>query len=251
MTSQNYAARAHPMQATTFSSHWIPALATAAGVALFVHLGQWQAHKATTEAAELARWEARKTVPAAPLDSHLRSASEMDGAPLRVQGHYVATEQFFLDNRQRDGVAGVEVITPLEITPGGARVLVNRGWLSWGGSRSQLPLAPPPEGEVTVNGAAMVPSKRTFFLMPDRQDPNPQLWNRLDLDRYAAMANKSLQPFVLLQNQGDAQDGLVRAWQPPENRVDMHRSYAWQWYGMALALFVFFCVTRWRNRKTA
>ena len=239
------------MQATTFSSRAIPALATAAGIALFVHLGQWQAQKATTEAIEIGRWEARKSALPMELDSNLRSASEIDGTPLRVHGHYVANEQFFLDNRQRDGIAGVEVITPLEITPGNARVLVNRGWVAWGGSRSQLPLAPPPVGEVVVSGAALVPSMRAFFLMPERQDPNPHLWNRLDLARYAAMADKSLQPFVLLQNQGDAQDGLVRAWQPPENRVDMHRSYAWQWYGMALSLFVFFCVTRWRNRKTA
>lgn len=239
------------MQASTFSRHLIPALASVAGIALFIHLGQWQARKAATEALEIARWEARVKAPAIALETTPRDAAAAHGTPFRVQGHYLASEQFYLDNRQRDGKAGVEVITPLEITPGPTRVLVNRGWLPWGDSRTQLPPAVPPAGEVTVAGVAMVPSDRPFFLMPDRQDPNPQLWNRLDLARYRTLSGKAIQPFVLLQNQGDAQDRLLRDWQPPENRVAMHRSYAWQWYGMAFALFVFFCVTRWRYRKTA
>jgi surfeit locus 1 family protein len=50
----------------------------------------------------------------------------------------------------------------------------------------------------------------------------------------------AVQPVVLLQTSSAAQDGLIRNWQPPEDRVPMHQSYALQWFGMAAALLVFY-----------
>ena len=87
--------------------------------------------------------------------------------------------------------------------------------------------------------------------MPERAESLPRLWSRLDLPRFAGEHSYPVQPVVLLQASEDAKDGLVRRWQPPEDRVGMHQSYSYQWYGMALALLVFYGVASVRTRKSS
>jgi surfeit locus 1 family protein len=112
-----------------------------------------------------------------------------------------------------------------------------------------LPTVPAPQGIVVVSGLAQVPTAKQFFLMPDHGDALPRLWSRLDLGRFAAERNETIQPVVILQAQGDATDALVRNWKPPEDRSAMHQSYAYQWFGMALALIIFYAVASLQRNK--
>ncbi|NCP39597.1 MAG: hypothetical protein GW848_03695 [Rhodoferax sp.] len=80
------------------------------------------------------------------------------------------------------------------------------------------------------------------------QTESAQLWLRVDLARYASQTGQAVQPVVLLQNQEDAADKLVRRWDPPEDRVAKHRGYAFQWFGMALALLIFYLVASVRKK---
>ena len=244
----DYAVHHQPMQDFYFTFRPMAALATALSIALFIHLGNWQADKARTGAAAIAQFQARAHLPPVAMDGAVVDAAALRDMPIVVRGRYIAAEQFFLDNQQENGVAGVAVITPLEIAGSSVRVLVNRGWIGWGSSRAKLPAVAVPQGEVEIIGQANIPSNRKFFLMPDRDDVNPRLWSRIDLVRYAAMSGKTVQPLVILQNPDNASDTLVRDWLPPEDRVGMNKSYSFQWYGMAAALLVFFGVTSWRKR---
>lgn len=83
--------------------------------------------------------------------------------------------------------------------------------------------------------------------MPDRPEAS-NLWSRLDMARFADLLGSPLQPVVVLQT-SDSGDGLVRQWPPPEDRVAMHRGYAFQWFGMAIALLVFYLVANLRRRR--
>jgi surfeit locus 1 family protein len=87
--------------------------------------------------------------------------------------------------------------------------------------------------------------------MPDRPEAWPELWSRLDLKRYTAQSNHPVQQVVLLQTSDDGGPKLVRKWPPPEDRAAMHQSYAMQWFGMALALAVFFGVASTRRSNVA
>jgi len=167
--------------------------------------------------------------------------------PLRVEGTYDAAHQIFLDNRQENGQPGVHVITPLKISGSETRVLINRGWIGWSQGRTVLPVVPTPAGVVKITGLASVPSTKKFFLMPDRPEAQTKLWSRLDLPRIESMLGNTLQPVVLQQTGGDAPDTLVRHWAPPEDRVGMHRGYAFQWFGMAVALLLFYLVASFRK----
>lgn len=69
-----------------------------------------------------------------------------------AQGVYADDETVIVRYQTREGVAGVDVVTPL-VTDDGTALLVNRGWLETdnvGTTRADVPTAP--EGEVTVTG---------------------------------------------------------------------------------------------------
>jgi cytochrome oxidase assembly protein ShyY1 len=56
---------------------------------------------------------------------------------------------------------------------------------------------------------------------------------------------------VLQTSDTDLKDGLVRNWQPPQDRVAMHQSYSFQWFGMAFALLIFYVIASVRKRTPA
>lgn len=239
------------MPKTVFQPRLIPGIAALATVALFVSLGQWQSGKAQRRSAEIEQHQARSQQGAWRLGAALVDAQEVQDMPVTVRGTYEAQKQFFIDNRQENGKPGLHVITPLKLQDSEVRILVNRGWVGWGVSRGNIPTVEVPAGTVEVTGLAAIPSTKKFFLMPAHEDSNPRLWTRLDLSRFEATYPGALQPVVVLQNPDDAQDTLVRKWPPPEDRVAMHKSYALQWYGMAVALIIFYLVASLRKKESA
>ncbi len=230
-----------------FAFRWLPTVATLLGLAIFVSLGVWQHGKGERLAAELALRQARHALGATRVDGTLVDAEALRNAPVVVQGVYEAQHQFFVDNRQLDGQPGVHVITPLRIDGSAVRILVNRGWVGWTLGRGVLPVVDVPAGLVTVRGLADVPSTKKFFLMPETA-PDRKLWPRVDLARFASESGNRVQPVVLLQNADDAQDRLVRRWEPPQDRVAKHQGYAFQWFGMALALLIFYLLTSVKSK---
>lgn len=226
----------------------LPALGVCLGLVLFVGLGLWQAGKGDRLQAELAQRALRNQLGARPVGAALVDAVALRDAPILVRGVYEPQFQIFLDNRQHLGQPGVQVLTPLKIDGSETRIVVNRGWVGWpGGVRGVLPEVATPLGVQVITGLAAVPSGKKFFLMPDRPQAS-NLWSRLDLARFADLLKAPLQP-VVLQQTSDAADGLVRQWEPPEDRVAMHRGYAFQWFGMAIALLVFFLMASWRRKE--
>lgn len=218
----------------------IPTLAMLLGMAMFIYLGLWQAGKGDRLALELAQRAQRSQSGPAVMTGQLLDAQSAQDAAFSVTGSYEAQHQIFLDNRQHNDQPGVHVMTPLKIEGSETRVLINRGWVGWTQGRSVLPVVTTPEGRVTVTGIANVPSTKKFFLMPDRPEAQARLWSRVDLPRMAQQLGHPLQSIVLQQTGGDAPDTLVRRWAPPEDRVGMHRGYAFQWFGMAVALLLFY-----------
>lgn len=223
-----------------FSPRLWPTLATLGALVILVYLGQWQAAKADRRAAEIAQHMQRAHLAPTVLTGLRADPVALQDAPVVVRGTFEAAGQFYVDNRQEAGQPGVHVVTPLRIAGSNTRVLVNRGWAAWTQGRRALPPVDVPAGEVQVHGVATVPVNKNFFLMPEHAEALPRLWERLDLDRYVAENAFPVQPLVVLQDADDAPAGLVRHWPAPEDRVAKHRSYALQWYAMALALAVFY-----------
>ena len=231
-----------------FQFKLLPTLGVVLGLTLFVYLGLWQSGKGDRLQAELAQRAARHQLGALPVGGTLVDAQALRDAPIAVSGEFEAQHQTFLDNRQHNGQPGVQVITPLRLEGSNIRILVNRGWVAWPqGVRGVLPVVATPSGVQRLTGLAFVPSTKKFLLMPERPEAS-NLWSRLDMARFSERLQAPLQP-VVLQQTSVSPDGLVRQWEPPEDRVAMHRGYAFQWFGMALALIVFYVVASLRRPK--
>jgi surfeit locus 1 family protein len=233
-----------------FQFRLIPAIAMLLGVMLFGYLGAWQGGKGERLAQELERRAQRNQWGPAVMNDQLVEPQAAQDAPFTVVGTYEAQHQIFLDNRQENDQPGVHVITPLKIEGSETRVLVNRGWVGWTLGRTVLPVVATPSGRVQIAGLATMPTTKKFFLMSDHPESSTKLWDRLDMTRFQNLLGHPLQPVVLQQTGGDAPDTLVRHWLPPDDRVGKHRGYAFQWYGMAVALVLFYLFASLRKGAT-
>lgn len=229
-------------------------LAIVAGVsllALFVHLGLWQHGKAEIRAAELARHTERGAARTQILQADVSGSEALVDLRVAARGHYVAEQQIFLDNRQEAGVAGVQVLTPLRLDGSDVHVWVNRGWTPWVNGRQTLPQISTPPGAMQIEGRVAIPSRKAFLGMPQRDEAQGRLIMRLDVAAQASRTGLKFLPVLLLQESAEPPDALVRHWPPPEDRVAMHRGYAFQWFALAsaLALYGVYLIVRALRRR--
>jgi surfeit locus 1 family protein len=202
-------------------------LLTAAAVALFVSLGAWQLGRAGAKRALAADFAAGG--PAVEWRQLPLDAPRYQRVTLR--GRYDAAHQFLLDNMSHESVAGLQVLTPLVLDDGSA-VIVNRGWVPWGPTRSRLP-------EVAVDG-----EKRTVVGRLDEL-PKPGIWLKAPsapgwprlvqyprMEELAVDLGRELAPRQVLLDPA-VPDGYVRDWVVPGTPADRHLGYAVQWFAFA------------------
>ena len=230
-----------------FQFRWIPFIATCLLMAVFLRLGWWQWTKGLDVEHQVTLRDERSAVNPLLLGSQLVDAKDVDGTSVVVRGHYDAQQQFFLDNQQHQGRPGVHVITPLQIDGTHVRVLVNRGWVGWGASRSVLPQVPVPTGLVEIHGRAVVPSQKAPVFVTESVGDTGALHTRIRLDQIQAAQNYPFQPIVIWQVSTDARDGLVREWPELTDKAPMHKGYAAQWFLMAALLLAFFVRSSYRK----
>lgn len=225
-------------------------------VPLFVSLGNWQWNKAAVKASRQALLDARAA------DAPIRlAATPVDTESLRyrrvtVRGTFEPQRQILIDNRVHHDQAGYHVVTPLRIegTAGqeALRVLVNRGWVPAGPSRATLPEIATPDGSVELLATAVAPGTRFFTLGAEPTGAEWQtVWQNLDLARYRTRVDFPLQPIVLELDPASPA-GFVREWPRPDERIERHVGYAWQWYGFAAAsvgIWLFFLLRPYFGRK--
>jgi surfeit locus 1 family protein len=216
--------------------------------AVFVRLGMWQWHRGLDREAEWARFAGGagrlidlngRSMTDVPLYQRVRVTGELDGA-----------HQFLLDNRTFHGRAGFEVLTPLARgTP--PELLVDRGWVPFGGVRTQLPdVALAPAGSVTLTGrtaALPSPGLASGRAAPAPAAPWPKVTSYPSIGELAAALGKPLSARILLLDPG-APYGFGRDWQPPGLPPMRHFGYAFQWWIFAgLALAGWFVLRRQRR----
>jgi len=222
-----------------FSPGVWPTLAAAALTLLTFSLGNWQMDRATYKRNLQARIDIGERYPVWRFGTDKVAKAQILYRRVEAQGRFDPRYEILLDNRIHNGVAGYHVLTPLKISGGQRAVLVNRGWVPVGNSRSVLPVTPVATAQVKIAGLAIAPETRYFEL--GGAAPQGRVWQNLDFARYAAWSGLDLQPFVLQQS-NDSGDGLIRDWPRPDTGVTTHLSYAMQWYGLSATLVVLWLV---------
>jgi len=221
-----------------FKPPLVPTLAALVGVVITALLGNWQLNRADEKLRLQQRIEQAGHEPPIHVGaSHLNS---QDVAYFKVDasGEFKDDGTVYSDNRVRDGVVGYEVITPLRVD-GGPHVLVNRGWVKAEASRSRLPVVAAPPGRVRVEGIALPGNPRVFELSSDVQAG--QVWQNVSVERYRKAFGLDLQP-IIIEQQNDLGDGLLREWKRPDVGIDRHRGYALQWFSLCAVIIALYVV---------
>ena len=212
-------------------------LAALLGVVAGLSLGQWQLGRAR-EKSELARTLAQRAAePVVRIGAALVTAESLEHRTVEARGHFVTHGMVLLDNRIRNGAVGYEVVMPLRLVGAEVHVLVNRGWLPGTGDRAKLPPVRTPEGEVEVTGIAVVPGRRAYEL--SAQTVEGVVWQNLTVERYRAHMQYPIQP-VMIRQTSELEDGLVRGWAASQHGINVHRSYAFQWFALALLIVLMY-----------
>ena len=201
-------------------------------------------------AAEKRELKARADAYAAQPPIHVSSAeipvADIEQRRVEARGVFDPRHAVYIDNRLHRGAPGYHVIMPLRLAGGERHVLVNRGWIARPLDRRDPPTVRTPQAEVTVEGTATLPSTRVLELSD--QVTEGSIWQNLSLERYRQAMPIAIQPFVILQESA-LDDGLIREWAPPDFGIDKHYGYAFQWFGLAATIAIFYAVTRFRRSR--
>lgn len=212
----------------------MPTLVAIVAIVVCVAAGNWQRERLRAKEALRAQLDAAERADPVSLAGF---GDDVDWAALRyfpviATGEFVASRQILIDNKVHAGRAGYDVVTPLVLADGRA-VLVDRGWMAQGASRSQIPQLPPPTGVVSVRGRIAIPPRR--YLELRREPPAGAVWQNLDPARFSAAAGLQVLPAVIEATAPPVpDDGLIREWPLPDLGIEAHRIYMVQWYAFAV-----------------
>jgi cytochrome oxidase assembly protein ShyY1 len=207
---------------------------------LFVSLGRWQWHRGEAKQAVWNTYERNDATPALNAPVNFDTAERFKR--VAFDGRFDPEHQFLLDNRSHAGKPGYEVLTPF-VLKDGRRILVNRGWIPFGGYRDRLPDVSMP-GSSSATIAGRLDELPTPGLASGRAPPDTgATWPKLTsfpthTELEASLGDKLARRILLLDPQ--LPGGYVREWSPPGMPPTRHFSYAIQWWGFAAVLLVLY-----------
>ena len=216
-----------------------PTVAAIFFIILTVNLGNWQLSRAEEKDDRQAKLNQLSQKPQISIPTSLIKLENYQFRKVEVHGTYIPSHTIYLDNKINRGRAGYQIITPVKLDESSMHVLINRGWIAAGRTRSDLPEVLTPSGKVTVSGIAESPTIRTLEL--STETVSGKVWENLHLDRYREETGLKLQPLVILQ-ENEVKDGLLRAWTRPDSGSSRNLGYAFQWFAMALAIIILYLV---------
>jgi len=214
------------------------------GVALFLSLGYWQLQRTDYKAAIEQAFEQRLHTPYQPVSAkQLRrelADSTIQFRKVMLTGRFDNAHNLLVDNQLYRGRAGYHVLTPFLPSDGGNLLLVDRGWVDWGGSRARLPEIPALVGETTVAGIAHIPEPPGYQIGEISLGESwPQVIPFIRIEPLQPHFSGKLFPFVLWMAP-EFQGHYVRDWNPLWMKPEKSFAYAVQWFVFALIAVVLF-----------
>ena len=221
----------------TFTPSLRFALLTLFGVALFITLGVWQLHRA--QAKEMILATQALFLKHAPILWQPGSSPPKQYERINVQGHYLP-QQLLLDNQYHQHQLGYHVLSALMLENHRV-IIVDRGWIPIKPSRTQLPHINIPHGLLNISGTTYYPAQNQWVLGQaiEVNDPDLAILEIIDPVLIRHFLHKSVYPFIIHLD-ADAPYGYTRAWIAVSMPPERHKAYAFQWFAIALTIFILF-----------
>jgi surfeit locus 1 family protein len=216
------------------SRFFIPASLIIATLVLLISLGFWQLDRADEKRA-IEDQIASANSGDVELVTSVEFLKDKEYYHVRLQGSYVGDKQFIYDNQIVDQISGYYVLTPFILTGTSKAVLINRGFIPWGGRRDKLANVDIGEKTTEVKVQISIPVKRMELKVSEITGDFPVLIQALDLDEMSTIASLDFASVVGLLNP-ESENGFVRKWEPYTGSIERHIGYAIQWFLMAFVL---------------
>ena len=202
-------------------------------IVLMANLSAWQFHRLTERRDFNERVRDRSTITAVDVDTiDLSDPSSASWRRVGAVGTYLPDEQVLILNRSQNGVAGLNVVTPLLLDTGDV-VAVARGFVP-------LSVQPPtaPAGRVRVVGVLRESENRKSGQPREADGDLTEMFN-LDLVRLQSQIDEPVLPLWLAADGSDpTDDPILTPVAPPELSEGPHLSYAIQWIIFAICVVV-------------
>ncbi|MCY1268043.1 SURF1 family protein [compost metagenome] len=209
-----------------------PTLVVLALLPLLVWLGTWQLSRAEEKRTLLAAAEARRAAEPQPV-AVLEGMPDPAYTRVRLQGRFDASHTFLLDNRTRNGQAGVEVVQPFHDQASGLWLLVNRGWVAWP-DRRVPPAIATPSRPLLLDAWVYVAPPGGLHLADHAGQGWPRLLTQIEPAALWAQLGTAGVPLELRLEAGDA--AFDTSWPVVAMAPERHTGYAVQWFALATAL---------------
>ncbi len=212
---------------------------TVVGIMVFagwacIQLGLWQWHKAEQKQA-ITQAVTQSNHALSPQWKDLANHESLQALHLQTvtfSGHYLPAYSFLLDNQVHQGQAGFHVITPFLIDDRHL-IWVNRGWVAGFAEHNKTPQIDTPTQTLQLTGLFWVP-KKTAFRLDQPADRWQAVQSVVDFNYLKTYVPYRF-PAAIVKLDPQQAHGYVRAWDVPVGQVEKHLSYAYQWFGFALA----------------
>jgi surfeit locus 1 family protein len=227
-----------------------PTLAALAGLLVLLGLGTWQVERLYWKERLIAERRAGLAASPEPLPTAVEDWRTFDFRRVSVAGEFRHDLEQLFGAYAQDGRLGHHVLTPL-IRPGGAAVLVDRGWVPADKAHPAARREGQIQGEVRLAGIARYRgSDRPGWFRPDNQ-PEAGLWFWYDLPALEEALGLELLPVVVEADATANPGGLPIGGRTRVDLPNNHLQYAITWYGLAavlVAVYVAFGMQRQEER---
>ncbi|MCC5864518.1 MAG: SURF1 family protein [Wenzhouxiangella sp.] len=212
-----------------------------------LRLAGWQLDRAEEKDLLVAQWA---EAPALALSDLGESPPPF--ALVAGSGRFDTERHILLDNQLLNNHPGVHVFSLFSVEEGELRILVNRGWQPWLRRTGEWPRFETPEGPIELSGR-LSPPPRVGFQLGEAEDLDSESWPNLmtyfDLDKIRAVLGADLHDQIVLLEPEHPLHLSSEPWRTVIMGPERHRAYAFQWYSIALAVFLIWCFLGYRQIK--
>ena len=203
-------------------------------VIVFVFLGVWQIERAAHKEGLLQAFNAEQESPPTRLTSQ-----SPDWSRVFVDGIFDSSRQILIDNQIHKGRVGYKIFTPFRFDDNKI-VLVDRGWIAQGQSRSDLPQLNILEKKSRIIATVTSPEQGVLAGSELLTNEWPRVSQTKAVEVIASAFKEPILDIVLVLDPGSSQITEFIQIKPFAITPVKHYGYAMQWFTMSIVLLGMF-----------
>ena len=203
-------------------------------VFVFVFLGIWQIERAANKEGLLQDFNTEQESPPTRLTNQSPNWSRVF-----VDGVFDSSRQILIDNQIHNGKVGYKIFTPFRFDDNKI-VLVDRGWIGQGQSRSDLPQLNILEKKSRIIATVTSPEQGVLAGSELLTNEWPRVSQSKAVEVIASAFNEPILDIVLVLDPGSSQITEFIQIKPFAITPVKHYGYAMQWFTMSIVLLGMF-----------